>query len=91
MLTPLFIGVKAELWYSSNYTKYLLRYTEYERINVGTRKVEEEHLRNLTKNSTGTYSVSIPIALVRKLKWQRGQKLTVRQQGKKLIIEDWQP
>lgn len=57
---------------------------------MGNRRVEEEQLRNLTKNSTGTYSISIPIALVRKLNWQRGQKLTVRRQGKKLVIEDWQ-
>jgi hypothetical protein len=56
---------------------------------MGTRKVEEEHFRSLTKNSTGTYSVSIPIALVRKLNWQKGQKLVVSRQGEKLTIQDW--
>ncbi len=58
---------------------------------MGVRKAGQENIRNLTQNSTGTYSISVPISLVRKLRWQRGQKLTVRQQGKKLIVEDWHP
>ncbi|HVS58607.1 MAG TPA: hypothetical protein VHD60_02585 [Candidatus Saccharimonadales bacterium] len=57
---------------------------------MGARKAGDQNTRNLTENSTGTYSLSIPISLVRDLRWQRGQKLVVRRQGKKLVIEDWQ-
>lgn len=56
---------------------------------MGTRKATEQLVRNLTVNSTGTYSVSLPKSLIRELRWQRGQRLTVARQGKKLIIQDW--
>ncbi len=57
---------------------------------MGTRKSDEQDKRTLTKNSTGTYQISVPIALVRKLKWQQGQQLTVRKSGEKLVVEDWE-
>lgn len=58
---------------------------------MGARKVGEQQIRNLTTNSTGTYSVSVPINLIQELRWRRGQRLVVTKQGKKLIIQDWQP
>ena len=57
---------------------------------MGDRKRGEEDIRSLTRNSTGTYQVSLPISLVRRLKWQERQKLTIRRSGKKLVIEDWE-
>lgn len=57
---------------------------------MGARKIDEQQIRNLTQNTTGTYTVSLPIQLVKQLRWQRGQRLTVTRQGKKLIIQDWQ-
>lgn len=57
---------------------------------MGTRKSSEQKVRNLTTNSTGTYSVSLPINLIQELRWKRGQRLVVTRQGKKLIIQDWQ-
>lgn len=57
---------------------------------MGTRKASEQKVRNLTVNSTGTYSVSLPINLIQELRWQRGQRLVVSKQGKKLVIQDWQ-
>lgn len=57
---------------------------------MGTRKSGEQQIRNLTQNTTGTYNVSLPIQLIRELRWQRGQRLVVTRQGKKLIIQDWQ-
>jgi antitoxin component of MazEF toxin-antitoxin module len=58
---------------------------------MGTTKVEYEDIRIITQNSTGTYSVTLPIARMRKLGWRKGQKITVKQQGEKLVIEDWKP
>lgn len=57
---------------------------------MGTRSVGEQNVRTLQKTNTGTYTVSLPIELVRKLRWQDGQKVTIRRSGDKLIVEDWQ-
>ena len=56
---------------------------------MGVRKAGEQGVRNLTQNSTGTYQISLPISLIRELRWQQGQKLVVNKRGDKLIIEDW--
>jgi len=56
---------------------------------MGARRAGEQQVRNLTVNRTGTYSISLPIELVRALKWQQGQKLIVSKRGKNLVIEDW--
>ena len=57
--------------------------------NMGARRAGEQQVRNLTVNRTGTYSISLPIELVRALKWQQSQKLIVSKRGKTLVIEDW--
>lgn len=57
---------------------------------MGTRKSDEQHKRNLTKNTSGTYSVSLPISLVRQLHWQVGQQVVITKRGNRLIVEDWQ-
>jgi len=56
---------------------------------MGARKSDERHVRNITKNSSGTYSVTIPIDLIRELYWQRGQQVTIKLRGNKLVIQDW--
>jgi hypothetical protein len=56
---------------------------------MGARKAGEQQVRNLTQNRTGTYSISLPIELIRALKWQQGQKVVVSKRGKNLVIEDW--
>ena len=56
---------------------------------MGTRRAGEQQIRNLTQNRTGTYSISLPIEMIRQLKWQQSQKLTVSKRGKTLVIEDW--
>lgn len=57
---------------------------------MGVRKDGEEATRTITQNSTGTYAVTLPIATMRKLGWRKGQKITVKRRGQKLVIEDWQ-
>lgn len=54
------------------------------------RKMIEGNVRSLNKTSGGkSYSVTIPIEIIQKLKWRGRQKLTVRLYGKKVIVEDW--
>jgi len=54
------------------------------------RKIEESHIRSLTKVSGGTsYTVTIPMEYIRKLKWRAKQKLEVKLSGDRIIINDW--
>ncbi len=50
--------------------------------------------RNRKLGTTGnpdnpSYYVTLPIALVRQLKWRDGQKLVVKKSRGRLVIEDW--
>lgn len=56
---------------------------------MGTYKAGEQGRRILAKNNTGTYMVSLPVEVIRALKWQEGQKLSVEKRGKTIIISDW--
>lgn len=56
---------------------------------MGVRKSDEQQIRKLTKNDSGTYSVTLPIELVRELRWQVGQQVVVKRRGKRIVIEDW--
>ena len=39
----------------------------------------------------GTYFISLPKKMVKELKWKKGEKKVVRQEGNKIVIEDWEP
>ena len=56
---------------------------------MGRRIIEERNIRNITRNNSGTYSISLPIEFIRSLGWRERQKVIVRRRGKQLIIEDW--
>jgi bifunctional DNA-binding transcriptional regulator/antitoxin component of YhaV-PrlF toxin-antitoxin module len=54
------------------------------------RKIEQRNIRSLTKVASGTsYSVTIPIEYIRKLKWREKQKLEVKLYQDRIIIRDW--
>ena len=52
------------------------------------RKLDERNTRKLGKRD-GSYYVTLPIEMVRELKWRQGQKVEFRKKGKELIIKDW--
>ncbi len=56
---------------------------------MGARKSSQQNVRNITQNSSGTYSISLPKALVKQLRWQKNQQVTVKKAGEQLIIVDW--
>jgi len=59
---------------------------------MARRKLEERHIRSLTKVSQGTsYAITIPIEIIRKLKWRAKQKLEVKLYQERIIIRDWKP
>lgn len=49
----------------------------------------EKKTRKIMKNERGNYYVNIPKEVVRKLKWQEGQKVVVANIGKTIVIKDW--
>lgn len=52
------------------------------------RKIEEQNVRKLYKHAS-SYAITLPIAIVRALKWQERQKLVVELKGDRVIINDW--
>lgn len=57
---------------------------------MGTKRIGQEQQRTIVQNSTGAYSVTLPVGLVRELGWRKGQKVVIKRHGKKLAVEDWQ-
>ena len=55
---------------------------------MGRRKVGQENIRSIQK-SHGTYTISIPVEVMRELGWQERQRVVVTKSGKKLIIDDF--
>ena len=50
---------------------------------------KNENIRKLQNPANRSYTVSIPISMIRELKWKKHQKVVVKLQGKKIMIEDW--
>jgi len=48
-----------------------------------------KNIRKLTKLGGKSIGLTLPIEIVRELKWKERQKVVVKKIGRKLIIEDW--
>ena len=49
-----------------------------------------KYIRKLTKVGGGrSYSVVIPMEMVKDLRWQERQKLVIKRKGKEIVIKDW--
>ncbi len=53
------------------------------------RKLENQSIRKLTKVGKQSIAVTLPIEIVRELKWREKQKVVVKKYGSKIVIEDW--
>lgn len=58
---------------------------------MAKKKGDPRGIRKLQKVAGHTITVSLPIHLVRELKWREHQKVVVTKRGSKLLIEDWKP
>jgi antitoxin component of MazEF toxin-antitoxin module len=56
---------------------------------MARRKLEDKNIRKLTKVGKQSIAVTLPIEIIRELKWREKQKVTVKKSGRKIIIEDW--
>ena len=56
---------------------------------MARRKINKEQIRNI-QISSGSYHVSLPMGIMRELKWKERQKVVIKKQGKdKILISDW--
>lgn len=37
-----------------------------------------------------SYTITVPKEMIKVLNWRKGQKIVIKKQGKRLIIEDWE-
>ena len=56
-----------------------------------TRKAEDSHIRKLTKVGQTSLAVTIPVAIVNKLKLRERQKVVVTERGGVITVKDWEP
>ena len=50
---------------------------------------KNKNIRKITKLGGSSLAITIPISIIRKLKWREKQKVVVKLRGKKITIEDW--
>ena len=55
------------------------------------KKLTNKNIRKITKTGSGSYYVIIPKQMIKNLKWKERQNVVVKQIGKSLKIEDWNP
>jgi len=53
------------------------------------RKNINENVRKISRAGKSSLYVTIPIDIVRELKWREKQKVVVKKKGKTIVIEDW--
>lgn len=57
---------------------------------MARKKLSERNVRKLTKMGGGrSLGLTLPIEMIRKLKWRARQKIMVKLRGRKITIEDW--
>jgi len=53
------------------------------------RKLKDKNIRKIFKSGS-SYAVTIPIELIKELKWKEKQKVVVKKRGEGLVIVDWE-
>ena len=56
---------------------------------MSRRTIENRNIRKLARVGSSSLGVTLPIEIVRALKWKKFQKVVIKKSGKKIIIEDW--
>lgn len=54
-----------------------------------TQKFNHRQIRKLTKLGRASFAVTLPIEIVRELKWKEKQKLVVKKIRGGLVVRDW--
>jgi len=52
------------------------------------RKLVDKSVRKIY-NRSGSYAVTLPMEIIKELKWREKQKVIIKRRGRGIIIEDW--
>ena len=58
---------------------------------MSIRKSTEKNIRKLTRAGKTSLSVTIPIEMIRQLKWREKQKVVIALKGETLTVKDFKP
>lgn len=53
------------------------------------KKLIDKSIRSLTRVGKASYGVTLPVEIVKELKWKERQKLTVKKIKGGVVIRDW--
>ena len=56
---------------------------------MANKKSNQRNIRKITKSGSTSLGITLPIEILRELKWKEKQRVIVRRKGKSLIITDW--
>ena len=57
---------------------------------MARRKMTDHNIRKLTRMGGGrSIGITLPIEMIKELKWREKQKVVVDKRGDKIIIKDW--
>ncbi|MBU4331635.1 hypothetical protein KKD20_00720 [Patescibacteria group bacterium] len=56
---------------------------------MARRKIENKNIRKLSRIGNRSIGLTLPIEIVRKLKWREKQKVVANKRGKGILITDW--
>jgi len=56
---------------------------------MARRNLNDRNIRKLTKSGGKSISVTLPIEIIRELKWRSKQKVVVEKRGESIVIKDW--
>lgn len=59
---------------------------------MANRKIEDRNIRKISMSGGESYSITLPIEYIRRLGWQKKQRVVVEMDKKKkhMIIKDWE-
>lgn len=52
------------------------------------RKMEDKNIRKIIKNGN-SWAVTIPVEMMKELKWKEKQKVVVKKRGQGVLVVDW--
>ena len=56
---------------------------------MARRSLKDRNIRKISKTGGGSIYVTLPIEMVRELRWRERQKVVIHKSGSKIIIKDW--
>ena len=56
---------------------------------MSRRKLQNRNIRKINQVGQSSLGITLPIEILRELKWRKSQKVVVKKSGSKIIISDW--